>query len=124
MRETSLTLLNTSILTAYGNYKYEPVELDQAKVLIRTFQADGKTVQSAIGHRSTADLCIERILHRAFVGTTTVFNLEDEEERWPMQVAESRIPPTIWHKAIAQEKFLETQEYQQRENKRWRGKSL
>lgn len=55
-RETRLALLNTSILTSYGNYEYEPIDLDQAKTLIRTFQVDGKTIQSAIGHQSTAEL--------------------------------------------------------------------
>ena len=39
-----------------------------------------------------------------------VFNFEDEEERWPMQVAESSIPATIWNKAIAQKKSLASQE--------------
>jgi len=45
-----LTILNTSILTAHGNYTYRPATLDEAKAMV----ADG--FQSAIGHQSTADV--------------------------------------------------------------------
>jgi len=56
MNIKSLTLLNTSILTAYGEYSYFPVSLTEAKHIIRDFQAKGETIQSAIGHQSTAEL--------------------------------------------------------------------
>lgn len=52
----TLTLLNTSILTAFGTYRYEPVSLERARELVQEFQSEGRAVQSAIGHQSTADL--------------------------------------------------------------------
>jgi hypothetical protein len=42
-------LLNTAVLTAFGTYKYRPLEVDEAVGLIR----DGAWL-SAIGHASTA----------------------------------------------------------------------
>lgn len=51
-----LVLLNTSIVSAYGTYEYQPLALDEAKALVREFQHHGKVVQSAVGHQSTADL--------------------------------------------------------------------
>ena len=56
MNSTTLTLLNTSILTSYGKYSYEPLSLEQARQLLREYRANGRLVQSAIGHQSTADL--------------------------------------------------------------------
>ncbi len=45
-----LTLLNTSILTAYGSYRYEPLSLELAQQLV----AEGFV--SAVGHDSTAQI--------------------------------------------------------------------
>lgn len=56
MNERTLTILNTSILTSYGRFSYDPISLGEAKQIVRDYQAKGKTVQSAIGHQSTADL--------------------------------------------------------------------
>lgn len=56
MNTHTLTLLNTSILTSFGKYSYDPLSLEEAKRLVRDSQARGDTVQSAIGHQSTADL--------------------------------------------------------------------
>lgn len=56
LSSTRLTLLNTSILTAYGEYRYELLKLDDARSLVREFQRAGKQIQSAIGHQSTAEL--------------------------------------------------------------------
>lgn len=55
MIETTLTLLNSSIVTSYGTFTYQPISLDEAKALIQEFQQAGKAIQSAIGHQSTAD---------------------------------------------------------------------
>lgn len=52
----TLTLLNTSILTSYGEYSYQPISLEKARQIVRDHRANGATVQSAIGHQSTADL--------------------------------------------------------------------
>jgi hypothetical protein len=56
MHEKKLTLLNTSILTSFGTYSYEPLTLAEARALASEFQQAGKTIQSAIGHQSTAEL--------------------------------------------------------------------
>lgn len=46
-----VTLLNTSILTQYGTYSYEPATLDEVRTRIATSEW-----QSAIGHESTAQI--------------------------------------------------------------------
>jgi len=55
MRETKLTILNTSILTSFGSYVYKPVTLKEAQELIKEFQQEGKTIESAVGHAATAE---------------------------------------------------------------------
>ena len=45
-----ITILNTSILTTYGSYFYEPITLTQAKKLIE------QGFESAVGHQSTCDI--------------------------------------------------------------------
>jgi hypothetical protein len=56
MTSSRLALLNTSILTAFGTYRYESLSLDQARALIRDHSANEKPIQSAIGHQPTAEL--------------------------------------------------------------------
>jgi hypothetical protein len=56
MNETQLILLNTSILTNFGTYVYRPLTLEEARELVKEFQREGKSIQSAIGHQSTAAL--------------------------------------------------------------------
>jgi hypothetical protein len=51
-----LTFLNAPILTAPGDYRYEPITLTAARDLVRDFHESGRTIQSAIGHASTAEL--------------------------------------------------------------------
>ncbi|MGZ5434686.1 MAG: STIV orfB116 family protein, partial [Pyrinomonadaceae bacterium] len=51
-----LALLNTSILTAFGTYRYESLSLEQAKKLICEFKQANKPIESAIGHQPTANL--------------------------------------------------------------------
>ena len=46
-------LLNTSILTAFGTYRYEPLALEAARRLV----AEGFV--SAVGHESTAQMLSE-----------------------------------------------------------------
>lgn len=48
-----ITLLTTSVLTAFGRYDYRPVSLDEARALA----AGG--VHSTIGHQATADWLAE-----------------------------------------------------------------
>lgn len=50
-----LTLLNTSILTTYGEYSYTPTMPGEARKAATEAHASG-TLQSAIGHQSTADI--------------------------------------------------------------------
>lgn len=56
MNEKRLILLNTSVLTGYGTFVYQKFSLDDARKLVREFEQEGKTIQSAIGHPSTAEL--------------------------------------------------------------------
>lgn len=56
MKETKLTLMNTSTLTSYGTFRYSRLSLDEARRLVREFEQQGKSIQSSIGHLSTADL--------------------------------------------------------------------
>ena|ERR1700736_2222432 len=56
MHATRLTLLNASILTTYGTFRYEALSLKQARELIREFKSSNTVIQSAIGHQATADL--------------------------------------------------------------------
>ena len=55
MNETTLTLLNSSVLTSYGTFTYQPLSLDGAKALVQEFRQTGKAIQSAIGHQPTAE---------------------------------------------------------------------
>lgn len=56
MNETQLILLNTSILTSFGTYIYKPLTLEEARELVSEFRQEEKSIQSAIGHQSTAEL--------------------------------------------------------------------
>ena len=55
-KASRLTFLNAAIITAPGAYLYEPLTLEQARLLIANFQAAGREIQSAVGHESTAEL--------------------------------------------------------------------
>lgn len=60
MSVTKLTLLNASILTAYGNFRFEPLELKEARNLIKEFsENENKSIESAIGHTATAEILSE-----------------------------------------------------------------
>jgi hypothetical protein len=55
-----LAILNTSILTAFGSFKYTPLSLEDAQNVAQTahfFSDDG--VLSAVGHQSTAEILAE-----------------------------------------------------------------
>ena len=49
-----LAILNTSIITNFGNYQYTPLSLEEAQSMVA--QND---LLSAIGHQSTADILTE-----------------------------------------------------------------
>ncbi len=49
-----LTILNTSILTGYGTYDYQPLTLDEARGYYGEYEYGAQMVQSAVGHESTA----------------------------------------------------------------------
>lgn len=51
-----LTILNTSIITSYGEYKYEPRDLEQVRMMVGHV---APPFQSAIGHQATADVLTE-----------------------------------------------------------------
>jgi len=50
----AITLLNSPVLTDYGSYRYRPVSLREARLLVRVHRW-----QSAIGHQSTAAVISE-----------------------------------------------------------------
>lgn len=58
-----LAILNTSILTAYGNFEYKAISLEAAKHVV--FEALEPTIGpddgilSAVGHQSTSDILTE-----------------------------------------------------------------
>lgn len=58
-----LAILNTSIITAFGSFDYNPISLDDAKLLV--FNAVEPTIGpdegilSAVGHQSTAEILTE-----------------------------------------------------------------
>lgn len=56
MNATRITLLSSSILTAFGEYRYQPLALDQARSLLAEFRAARRPIHSAIGHLATARL--------------------------------------------------------------------
>lgn len=79
-----VTILNTSILTNFGSYNYEPINLDEAKILI----SDG--FESAVGHQSTCDVLsallntdvrMNRIQYSQKIGDTAlIFKLKGRAE--------------------------------------------
>jgi hypothetical protein len=75
-----LTLLNTSILTEYGDFSYSGITLETAKQLVwDAIQENG--FQSAIGHEATAHICssllkvaipVNRIEYHQNIGDTAL----------------------------------------------------
>ncbi len=56
MEPRCLSLINASILTAYGLYRYEPLTVEGARRLIAQSQSNGVRLRSAVGHTATASL--------------------------------------------------------------------
>lgn len=55
-----LVFFNASILTSYGDFRFEKLSLEQAKNLVREFAEDkSKRIESAIGHTATAEILTE-----------------------------------------------------------------
>ena len=54
-----LILFNTSILTSYGAFRYNPLNLDKARKLVREFQTENKEIISAIGHKPVVEIVFE-----------------------------------------------------------------
>lgn len=54
-----LILFNTSILTSYGTFRYEPSSLKKVRKIVREFQVQDKEIVSAIGHQSVAEILFE-----------------------------------------------------------------
>jgi hypothetical protein len=65
-----LVLLNTSIITTYGRYEYKAITLDDARALVQEFLHRGKSLESAIGHQSTADLLSALLNHQVPLNRT------------------------------------------------------
>ena len=79
-----VTILNTSILTSYGKFTYEPITVESAKKLVQV----GFT--SAVGHQSTCDILtsllgveipLNRLQYKQETGETAlVFKLKGRPE--------------------------------------------
>lgn len=54
-----LILFNTSILTSYGTFRYDPLSLNDAQKIVREFQTENKEIVSAIGHEPVAEILFE-----------------------------------------------------------------
>lgn len=52
--EKMLTLLNTSILTTFGQFDYQPITLETARSMVSSGD-----FESAIGHQATAEILTE-----------------------------------------------------------------
>jgi hypothetical protein len=65
-----LVLLNTSIISNYGSYEYWAITLDDARALAQEFLHAGKSIESAIGHQSTADLLSVLLNHHVPLNRT------------------------------------------------------
>jgi hypothetical protein len=82
-----ITLLNTSILTSYGSYTYEPLTLEEARRLI----VDGFT--SAIGHQETAEVLSE--LLNTPVSVNRIEYVQQPGEKAIVFDIKSRIPAGV-----------------------------
>lgn len=79
-----VTILNSSILTNFGSYTYEPLTLSEAKELIQ------EGFESAVGHQATCeilssllkkDIPLNRIQYSQEIGETAlVFKLKGRPE--------------------------------------------
>jgi hypothetical protein len=74
-------LLNTAILTCYGNFDYKPLTREQALAHLQAADQTGIPVISAIGHESTArvltallcrDVAVNRIEYRQEAGDCAI----------------------------------------------------
>lgn len=60
-----LVFLNASVLTSYGDFRFERLSLDEAKELVKKFAKDEtKQIESAIGHVATAEILTELLDYR------------------------------------------------------------
>lgn len=90
-----ITILNTSILTCYGRFDYVPTDLEKARTLVQTNAGE---VQSAVGHKSTADILttllgidvpVNRVQYEQQVGEVAlVFKLRGRPEEGKILTAE------------------------------------
>lgn len=51
-----LTFLNAAIITAHGTFEFQKLFLKEAREIVREFEKSNRKINSAIGHRATAEL--------------------------------------------------------------------
>lgn len=79
MNIKKLVFLNASVLTSYGDFRFERLSLDEAKDLVREFSADAaKSIESAIGHSATAEILTELLEFRIETNRVEFFQTAED----------------------------------------------
>ena len=68
-----ITLLNTSILTDYGTYDFQPISLSEAKKMVKDSE-----IVSAVGHTATAGILSDLLEIEVRVNRTEFIQSTDD----------------------------------------------
>lgn len=69
-----ITILNTAILTSFGAYDYQQIDLEEAREIVKN-----NAIQSAVGHQATADI-LSSLLERPIPVNRIEYTQKVEEE--------------------------------------------
>jgi Domain of unknown function (DUF1874) len=68
-----IAILNSSILTTFGNYSYEPISIEEAKLLLQ------EGYSSYVGHKATNEI-IEKLFNIELPYNRTMYNQQIGEK--------------------------------------------